>query len=241
MKGRIPFDFPAWWIAAAVTLTFSAGAATVWVLFELDWTYQLGIAQGSGSVADWWAAIAGVFAAIGTWAIGAGAVYFAYRSHVLSVESEGQKRDQEKAIRLRDEAIRTNLLWVALTACTGAVGIKSQLERFIALPPSQHTFGFLRDLLDVLAISSAPIELDKDVVAVIPTTAIQTRRFLNSNLSRVRAVVANLSHVAAGRPAGDLLSGAEMRAVKDLCVSAASVDALARAFGKQIRGALGMD
>lgn len=82
MRTSSRIEISIWALTCAIALSFCAGAVTTWLLFELEWSYGLGGGEGSGG-ADWWAAIAGIFAALGTWIIGAGAWRYAGEAHKL--------------------------------------------------------------------------------------------------------------------------------------------------------------
>ncbi|CAM4116078.1 hypothetical protein CR156_08730 [Stenotrophomonas lactitubi] len=79
-------------VVIATTIVFFAGAAAVWLMFGAAWTY--GLDFGTGTRADW-------MAGVGTWAIGAGAIYYAHQTQLQREEEGRRARDRDRDARAR--------------------------------------------------------------------------------------------------------------------------------------------
>lgn len=158
--------------ATALSVSFVAGAAAVWITAGMTWSLP---GDGSGSNADW-------LAAYGTWAIGLGAIFFALAGHLQ--RNDEIRHAKEAATEERRAHVTSAVLSLADATC-----VKDSIDRFLGLPKDQRLYGRLRISIRSLRSITKPAAISVDALKHMPMDASSLASRIDAGLEAVRELI----------------------------------------------------
>jgi hypothetical protein len=153
-------------IAAIIAALFGAGIALVGSGF-----FSL-VLKDLGSLADW-------VAALGTWAIGIGAIYYAYQAHF-------QRLDEVSRAMRRQEELEETHRAAATLAVLDAATMSGGLSDFVNAAAEDRTLFLLEAALDDVDNDAYQVVLPAEIVAVISTDALAQLKHVNLGTRTMR-------------------------------------------------------